>query len=31
MYYKEMQNTKKGIKELEEFKSFVLDNEKNEN
>lgn len=31
MYYKEIQNAKKGIKELEEFKSFVLDNEKNEN
>lgn len=31
MYYKEIQNAKKVIKELEEFKSFVLDNEKNEN
>ena len=31
MHYKEIQNAKKGIKELEEFKSFVLDNEKNEN
>lgn len=30
MYYKELQNAKKRIKELEEFKSFVLDNEKNE-
>lgn len=31
MYYKEIQNAKKRIKELEEFRSFVLDNEKNEN
>lgn len=30
MYYKEIQNAKKRIKELEEFRSFVLDNEKND-